>query len=204
MAAEEGLGDSFFTHWRRMPMSERIPRLEMEQLEATLAEALRPRVERLGYLGEFFKCTGHQPAALRSFMEFTETSKAGLPKNLVELVALTVAGIAGNKYERHQHERLCLKLGFTRDWVAAVNGLAPDTAKGLDDNERAVQRLVIGMVERNGHGVRAELEAAIGAIGHAQVIAVMMVVGRYVTHALIVNALELAPPVPSIFEARAG
>ena len=28
----------------------------------------------------------------------------------------------------------------------------------------------------------------------------LMVIGRYVTHALIVNTLALKPPVPSIFE----
>jgi len=33
---------------------------------------LRPRVERLGYLGEFFRYTAHQPQALISFLDFTE------------------------------------------------------------------------------------------------------------------------------------
>ena len=41
----------------------------------------------------------------------------------------------------------------------------------------------------------------IDAIGPEQTIAVMFLVGRYITHAMIVNGLELAPPVPSIFEA---
>src|SRR5258708_29920081 len=49
-----------------------IPRLTFEELEPGLAEALRPRYQRLGYLGEFFRCMGHQPAALRAFVEFTD------------------------------------------------------------------------------------------------------------------------------------
>jgi hypothetical protein len=37
-------------------------------------------------------------------------------------------------------------------------------------------------------------------IGVPKTIAVLMLVGRYMSHALIVNALNLAPPVPSPFE----
>ena len=37
-------------------MSALIPRLSQEQLEPQLARALEPRVKRLGYLGEFFRC----------------------------------------------------------------------------------------------------------------------------------------------------
>ena len=74
-------------------MTDRIPRLEFDVLEEGLAAVLAPRYERLGYLGEFFKCMGHQPRALRAFVEFTEAAKAALPG---ELIALTVAGKLGN------------------------------------------------------------------------------------------------------------
>ena len=98
-------------------MSDKIPRLEFEDLDPDLAKVLEPRVERLGYLGEFFKCTAHQPAALLSFNEFTENSKKGLPKRLVELIALSISTKIGNDYERNQHERLSVRLGFGREWV---------------------------------------------------------------------------------------
>jgi hypothetical protein len=39
----------------------------------------------------------------------------------------------------------------------------------------------------------------IDCIGAKQAMAVMFLIGRYVMHAYIVNALNLAPPVPSIF-----
>jgi hypothetical protein len=38
------------------------------------------------------------------------------------------------------------------------------------------------------------------AIGHEQAIAVLMLIGRYVTHALMTNALELKAPVASPLE----
>ncbi len=177
-----------------------IPRLDFDDLDPALANALEARVKRLGYLGEFFKCAGHQPAALLSFIEFTGNSKKSLPDRLVEVVALTVATMMGNAYERNQHERLSVRLGFGGDWVRAVEARDPDAADGLAEVERVIQRLVIAVVARSGHGVEAELAAAVHAIGHKRAIAVMMVVGRYVTHALFVNALALSPPVPSIFE----
>jgi len=69
----------------------------------------------------------------------------------------------------------------------------------LEDNERAVQRLIIAVLGRNGLGVQSELDTVIDLIGPAAAVAVMFLVGRYVTHALIVNGLSLNPPVPSIF-----
>jgi hypothetical protein len=63
-------------------MEPMIRRLEFDELEPQLAELLRPRVERLGYLGEFFKCMAHQPNALRYFTELTEDLKDALPDKL--------------------------------------------------------------------------------------------------------------------------
>jgi alkylhydroperoxidase family enzyme len=181
-----------------------IPRLEMTDLDPRIAAALAPRVARLGYLGEFFKCAGHQPDALLAFMEFTEALKKALPDRLTELVALTVAALARNDYERHQHERLSDKLGFGRDWIRAVLALAPDKAGALSDAERAVQRLAIAALKDHGHDAAPELAQAIAAVGHEQAIAVLMLIGRYTTHALIVNAIDLAPPVASIFADERG
>ena len=181
-------------------MSKKVPRLEMDQLAANVQETLAARVKRLGYLGEFFKCSGHNPDVLVSFMEMTEHLKHALPDRLTEVGSLTVAALMGNDYERNQHERLSEKLGFGRDWVATVNKLKPDAPGGpMSDDERAVQKLAIAVVERRGHDVEPELEALIDRIGHTQAMAVLFLVGRYVMHAYVVNALNLAPPVPSIF-----
>src|SRR5216683_6322487 len=104
-------------------MSELIPRLSFSELDPQLAELLRPKVERLNYLGEFFQFTGHQPRALISFYTLTEDLKEALPDNLTELVALTIAAKMNNAYERVQHERLSLKLGLTEAWVREVESL---------------------------------------------------------------------------------
>src|SRR5207245_11385082 len=106
-----------------------IPRLSQNELPPEVAALLRPGVERLGYLGEFFQCAAHQPAALLSFMAFTEDLKHALPDRLTETVALTVSGELENAYERHQHERLCLKLGFGDAWVRAIEERNPSRAK---------------------------------------------------------------------------
>jgi alkylhydroperoxidase family enzyme len=180
-------------------MSKKIPRLEMNELAPNVQETLAARVKRLGYLGEFFKTSGHNPDVLVSFMEMTEALKEALPDRLTEVGSLTVAGIMGNAYERNQHERLSEKLGFGRDWIAAVNRLEPDSAGPMSEDERAVQKLAIAVVNRCGHDVNAQLDEVIERIGPAQAMAVLFLIGRYVMHAYVVNALNLAPPVSSIF-----
>jgi alkylhydroperoxidase family enzyme len=202
-----------------------IPRLSPDALRADVAEMLRPRVARLGYLGEFFTCAAHQPAALLSFMAFTDDLKRALPERLTEAVALTVATELGNAYERHQHERLSLTLGFGEAWIRAVMALQPDGAQPvpaeapearrrqgrdreadsparpeLSGAERRVQALTLAILRRNGHGTSGEFESVVASIGHEQAIAVLMLIGRYVTHALMVNCLELKPPVASPLE----
>jgi hypothetical protein len=179
-------------------MSERIPRLAMEKLPPVLAEALRPRVERLGYLGEFFQCAANVPDALLAFDVFTASLKRALPDRITEVIALTVASRLGNTYERHQHEQLCRRMSFGDDWIGAVERLDPGA---LEAGEGAVQRLALAMLERHGHDVTAELEAVVDALGPQEAMAVLLAIGRYVTHSLIVNALALQPPVRSIFAA---
>jgi alkylhydroperoxidase family enzyme len=176
-----------------------IPRLSRDALRGDVAEMLRPRVERLGYLGEFFTCAAHQPSALMSFMAFTEDLRRALPDRITETVALTVSTELGNAYERHQHERLSIKLGFGEDWIRAVETLEPDHA-AIGETERRVQTLTLAVIRRHGHQTAGELELVVACIGHEQAIAVLMLIGRYVTHALMVNALELQPPVPSPLE----
>ena len=186
-------------------MSELIPKLSHEQMAPELAALLRPRVERLGYLGEFFQYTAHQPQALISFLVFTDDLKKALPDKLTETVSLTVAALMNNAYERVQHERLSLALGFGEAWVRAVlhgaislNGQHDGQAGGsLSSVEAKVQQLAVAVVNRKGHDTQPELENVIRAIGHEQAIAVLMLIGRYTTHAMIANALALSPPVPS-------
>ena len=178
-------------------MSASIPRLSITDLDPDLAELLRPKVERLNYLGEFFQCTGHQPRALISFYTLTEDLKKALPDNLTELVALTIAAKMNNTYERVQHERLSLKLGLSDAWVREVVSLLSNRKGNLSETELVVRKFVLAVIERGGHETGAELEEVVKAIGHEKGIGVLMLIGRYVMHALISNSLALKPPVSS-------
>jgi alkylhydroperoxidase family enzyme len=181
-------------------MSNTIPKLEFDQLPPAIAELLRGKVERLGYLGEFFARTAHQEAALKAFIEFTDASKGALSMRQVELIALTVACINDIAYEKNQHERLSVRLGFGRDWVTDVERLEPEQATRLDEDERCIQRFVIHAVRNGGRGSSQALAELSAALGHENAVAVMMVMARYVAHALMINCMDIGAPVPSIYE----
>ncbi|NNE37854.1 MAG: hypothetical protein HKN08_06070 [Gammaproteobacteria bacterium] len=184
-------------------MSKRIPRLEMEELEPRLQDTLRARVVRLGYLGEFFKCTGHAPDVLRHFMEMTEALKKTVPDKITETVALTIAVKTGNDYERNQHQRLSSKLGFGKDWIRSVEKLDPQNQELLSESERIVQEFALAAMDRMGNNCQQEFEKVLNVLEVSEAIGVLMLVGRYMTHAVAVNTLDLVPPKPSIFEEKA-
>ena len=181
-------------------MSSSLPRIEFRDLPAALAASLEPRVKRLGYLGEFFRCAAHRPRALTAFIEFTEASQEGLSERLIAVIALTCTVWMGNAYERNQHERLCVRRGFGRDWVAAVNALKPEADSMLTAEERSVQQLTLTVLETQGKTAGRLFEETLQRVGAQLAMAILMIIGRYVTHGLIVNTLGLEPPVPSIFE----
>ncbi len=173
-----------------------IRRLRYDELDEGLRELLRPKVERLGYLGEFFAVGGHQPAATRLFQEFTEALKAALPAELTEVVALCVASTLGNDYERTQHEQLSYKLGFSREWIAAAVGqAAPDV---LSQAAKAARALAASMVAGYGRGSAPVLTEAVKVLGEERAVGVLLTVGRYIAHAVVSNTLELRAPVPSV------
>ena len=181
-------------------MSTQIPRLEMELLRPDLATYLEPRVKRLGYLGELFKCAGNAPDVILQFMHFTDALKDALPDRLTELGALTVASFMENRYERHQHERLSVKLGLPREWIAQVTKLDPAAADALTEAERAAQIYALAALRNRAIGVEREFETFASLVSPSEAMAFVLLIGRYITHAIVVNTLQLAPPVPSIFE----
>ncbi len=184
-----------------------LPRLDWDEFTPRLQELLRPRVERLGYLGEFFRVSASQPDALAAFVEYTEALKQALPPELTEVIALTIAGCTGNAYERYQHERLCIALGMDPAWIVDVLELSPDTAILLSVRERAVQSLALAIVEllTTAGFARAddELAAAVELSAPHAVVAVLMTVGRYLADSAIVQALDLVAPVDSPLSAAA-
>jgi hypothetical protein len=181
-------------------MSASIPRLQLADMQPDLAAYLTPRVRRLGYLGELFQVSAHAPDVLLAFMQFTEALKEALPDKLAETAVLTTATLMENTYEGNQHERLCVRLGFGRDWISEVERLQPEQASQMSDDERAVQRYVMAAVSTRGLAAQDEFEHLAALLPAAQAVAVALLVGRYMTHALVVNTFRLSPPVQSIWE----
>lgn len=177
-----------------------IPRIEFDALDPDLARVLEPRYRRLGYLGEFFRCMAHQPAALAGFVEFTERSEAALDRRSVAVIALTVATACGNKYELHQHERLSVRCGLSRQWIAEIEQLEPDNAPELSAQDRSVQRWVLALTARDYDAARRLFETVVSEFGAAGAVAALMIAGRHIAHAAMIRTLDLPPAVPSIFE----
>lgn len=179
-----------------------IPRIPYEDFAHDLKESLRPKVERLGYCGEIWQIGANVPKSTYYFCELTEALKEEIDQKVVELVALTAAGVMGNVYERNQHERLADKLGYGRDWIAQVNELQAEKGKHMSDGECAVQKFVIASILRRGHDCQPLFKDVIAAIGPEQATGVLFSVGRCVMHAIFRNTLGLEPPVTSIFEEK--
>lgn len=176
-----------------------ITRIPFDALPDRLQQDLGAKVERLGYLGEFFQVAAHQPDALYHFNRFTETLKDALPFNLVELVALTLSSWSGNAYERVQHERLSLKRGQSEAWVKDAEKGTPDTAATLNAVEKATQRLALSMATTQGRASQADAAALLKLTDQKMLVGVMLTVGRYLAHSALSNTMQFKAPVPSPF-----
>jgi alkylhydroperoxidase family enzyme len=183
-------------------LSERdgIPRIGFESLDAPLRDQLKPIVDRLGYFGEFFQVAAHVSGAIPGFMQYTGAVKAPLADAQNELLALSVCAMLEADYERIQHERLSRKLGFSLDWIAAAESRPGSHASALKDDERALQALAQAMVTRHGLRCDDEVRAVVAAIGAQKAVAALLQISRFVTIALMCNALSLELPVASVFD----
>lgn len=177
-----------------------VPRIEYDDIEPELKELFRPRVERLGYLGEFFRVMSAQPKTMIGFFTITESLKTAIPDNYTEIVSLALSSRYGNLYEQYQNEQLSRKLGFSDAWIrealAPVHG--PDSV--FKPDEKAVQAFAIAAGMSIGRDTQAEFKTLVEAIGPEKAIAVLWLVTRTVSHALISNTLQLEAPVQSIFK----
>ncbi len=163
------------------------------ELPAPLGADLAAKVGRLGYLGGFFGLMAHQPDALLHFNRFTEALKDALPGELSEVVALTAAATAGNDYELVQHIRLARSHGKTDGWISAAAFGEADGGQLLAPAEwdvRALSRAAL-----TGAPADAELQAVVTALGEPIAVAVLLLLGRYVAHAVVGRVLRLQAPV---------
>lgn len=185
-------------------MAETIPRLALEQLDPRLRDYLKPTVDRLGYLGEFFQTVGNVPDAAIQFMEYTKAVKAPLSDLENEVIALAVCAALGADYERIQHERLAKRLGASLEWIAAAEDRPGANPMALEAEERLLRTLALAMVARGGRACGEEIDAVVAAHGAGKTVAAMLQITRFVTIAYLCNALQLSLPVKSVFEERSA
>lgn len=181
------------------PIDEReLHRLTFAELSDHLQTQLAPRVDRLGYLGEFFAIGGHQPAALAGFVEFSEALHAALPARWFHAVALTISTAAGNDYERHQHEQRCVALGIDREWIRGlVTGRASPGV--LEPAEVVVRDLALAAYGRRADVARTRLRWLLAEHGPEAAVGVLLTIARYLAHSSVATIVGFTPPVPSIF-----
>lgn len=172
-------------------------RIPFEEMSPELQELLRPRLERLGYIGQFFQVGAHQPHALSAFVGFTEQLKRELEWRLVEVIALTVASQTGNDYERVQHERLAMRLGLDATEVQAVTDGALERSGSFSEAEISAAKLAAGIVHSHGRNCAPESGRLVALLGDAGAVACAMVAARYLAHAAMANTWRLEAPVPS-------
>lgn len=172
-------------------------RISYEELPSPLQEQLRSRVERLGYLGEFFQIAASQPEALSHFIGFTEALKDALDWRLVEVIALTIAVETDNEYERVQHERLALALGMSREEVRALVAGAATAEGGFTAAELAAVRVAREVVYRRGRGCPSAYAALEQRVGHEVAVGCLMTAARYLAHSTMANTWGLRAPVAS-------
>jgi alkylhydroperoxidase family enzyme len=172
-----------------------LQRLNYDDLAPELRALLAEKYRRLGYLGEFFQVTGHQPAVVAEFIRFSNAIGKALPLSLHEVIALATSRAMDNDYERFQHERRALKLGYSEEWIrAAENGAMPNS---LDESERVTRRLAFAMAQTTWHGGGSAMAQAEAVLGAECLVAVVLAVARFVAHATVAHAFQLSPPVSS-------
>lgn len=152
---------------------------------------LSDKVARLGYVGGFFAGLGHAPRALAAFERFTSATRSHLSEPVAETIALTLAGLAGNDYERVQHERLARSHGHDDAWIAAVHA---GPCEVTDAVQRAAAELATAMYHRDAERARAAVAALTVLDGPATAAASLLLCGRFLAHSAISAVLDLRDP----------
>lgn len=171
--------------------------LTLDEVDPKLREMLQPTVDRLGYFGDFFRYAGHAPAVLTGFMQYSGVLKGALPDDLNEVIALTVCTKLDFAYERIQHERLSLKLGLDRAWIATLVGRSDQTV--LTAAQTHARALAVAIIADELGEAREALDALAAETGGAVAMAALFQVARFRDVCSIGRLLDMRLPVASIF-----
>ncbi|MHB9849027.1 carboxymuconolactone decarboxylase family protein [Streptomyces krungchingensis] len=169
--------------------------IQFDELPEDLASRIAADAEPLSYLAAFLDCGTHQPDAPASGTDFTEALKSALPADLIGVAALGVAGGMESNYELTQYQRRARQYGFSADWIAEVSAMGPDPRHTrLDSRQRAVRELAEAVLADGGRGARPAFERVLSLLDPGEAVGVLLLIGQYIAHAYVANALELTDP----------
>lgn len=180
--------------------TERFPKLSVEALAPALAGVVQGAAQRMGYVNDLFLLQGHVPDSVSTFFAYTAAVKAPLSDRFNEVVALTACQELGATAELIQHERLSVRLGLPKPWIAAAEGREGADPAQLTDEEREIQQVVRTVLANGGANSQAALAGLARTLGPAPAMAVLLQTTRFASIAMLCHALDIEVPVPSIFE----
>jgi alkylhydroperoxidase family enzyme len=173
---------------------QRIEPLDEEGLSRELIELMASVGASIGETGErrnteYFRTLLKHPELLRRQLEIGRTLFTGrLPARLRELAVLRVAWLLQAPYEWGEHVHIAKRYGLTREEIERV--VEGSAAAGWNEVDAAVLRAVEELLTRQA--ISDETWAALASVwDEAQLIEFPMVVGQYVSTAMVQNALRL-------------
>ncbi len=179
----------------------RIPLLDYDELpdeyeEQELLSSFRTRDELAPEVRDImasdernvYRALGHVPGALDEFRQMGGVlwEQAGMSMRERELAVLTVARTTGSHYEWHQHVRIGLSEGLSREEIKAIGEA---DLEDFDIEERALMEYTAGVVE--GEVDRGLHDAMAVHYDTDEIVAVNMLVGMYLTIARAMDALDV-------------
>lgn len=179
----------------------RIPLLDYEDLpeeyaDADLLSSFRPRDElapevrdvMAGDERNVYRALGHVPGALSEFREMGGVlwEQAGMSMRERELAVLTVARTTESHYEWHQHIRIGLSEGLSKEEIRDIREW---DLEDFDAEERALMEYTAAVVDAEVD--RGTHDAMAVHYETDEIVAVNLLVGMYLTIARAMSALDV-------------
>ncbi|SEH17818.1 Carboxymuconolactone decarboxylase family protein [Natronorubrum sediminis] len=142
-----------------------------------------------------YRTLAHVPNSLEQFRAFGGTlrEELGLDPRERELVILTAANALGSAYEWHQHVRIGLAEGLSREEILAISDRRYESFEGT---ERAlveyVDAYVAGSVDDETFGVLSE------RVNESKIVGIGLLAGMYIVIGRQMDALEVETEEPFV------
>lgn len=157
------------------------------------ASPFRVATDEGEFIGPFNACL-HAPETGAAFLEMHEAEAKASPLSarLREVVILSVGAVWSSDYELYAHRAAAARAGLRHE-VAEALALG-ETPEGLTEEETAAQRLILELM-RDRQVSGETYDACEGALGRANLIAVVFLAATYAGKSTVLNAFAVpAPP----------